>query len=75
METDLSSIKEGTLKHCLSVQNGTWENTSDYSSEEIAEGPTLIKHKGLYYLLYSANHFMSVEYAVGYATSSSPTGP
>lgn len=75
METDLSSIKEGTLKHCLSVKNGTWENTSDYSSEEIAEGPTLIKHKGLYYLLYSANHFMSVEYAVGYATSSSPTGP
>ena len=75
MKTDLSGIKEDTLKHCLSVQNGTWENTPDYSSEEIAEGPTLIKRKGTYYLLYSANHFMSVEYAVGYATAPTPTGP
>jgi len=75
MESDLSSVKEETLKHCLSVQNGTWENTPDYSLEEIAEGPTLIKRKGTYYLLYSANHFMSVEYAVGYATAPTPTGP
>lgn len=75
METDLSGIKGETLTHCLSVQNGTWENTPDYSSEEIAEGPTLLKRKGTYYLIYSANHFMSVEYGVGYATSSSPTGP
>lgn len=75
MKDDLSGIKEETLKHCLSVQNGTWENTPDYSTEEIAEGPTLIKRKDTYYLLYSANHFMSVEYAVGYATSPTPTGP
>lgn len=75
MESDLSRIKEGTLKHCISVQNGTWENTPDYSTEEIAEGPTLIKRKGTYYLIYSANHFMSVEYGVGYATAPSPTGP
>ena len=75
METDLSGVKEETLKHCLSVQNGTWENTPDYSTEEIAEGPTLIKWKGTYYLLYSANHFMSVEYAVGYATAPTPIGP
>lgn len=75
MESDLSRIKEGTLNHCISVQNGTWENTPDYSTEEIAEGPTLIKRKGTYYLIYSANHFMSVEYGVGYATASNPTGP
>lgn len=75
MEDDLSGVKEETLKHCISVENGTWENTPNYSTEEIAEGPTLIKRKGIYYLLYSANHFMSVEYAVGYATSNSPTGP
>ncbi|MDA9764846.1 MAG: glycoside hydrolase family 43 protein [Opitutales bacterium] len=75
MESDLSRIKEGTLKHCISVQNGTWENTPDFSTEEIAEGPTLVKRKGTYYLIYSANHFMSVEYGVGYATAPSPTGP
>jgi xylan 1,4-beta-xylosidase len=75
MEDDLSGIKEETLKHCISVQNGTWENTPDFSSEEIAEGPTLIKRKGTYYLLYSANHFMSINYGVGYATAPSPTGP
>lgn len=75
MEDDLSGVKEETLEHCISVQNGTWENTQDYSYAEIAEGPTLVKRKGVYYLLYSANHFMSVEYAVGYATSLSPTGP
>lgn len=75
MENDLSGIKPDTLEHCISVNNGTWENTPDYSSEEIAEGPTLIKRKGTYYLIYSANHFMSVEYAVGYATAPTPTGP
>jgi xylan 1,4-beta-xylosidase len=75
MEDDLGGIKPETLKHCISVQNGTWENTPDYSSDEIAEGPTLIKRKDTYYLLYSANHFMSIDYAVGYATAPSPTGP
>lgn len=41
----------------------------------VAEGPFVIKHKGLYYLTYSANHTRCIDYAVGYATSTSPTGP
>lgn len=41
----------------------------------IAEGPFVIKHKGIYYLTYSANHTRSKDYAVGYATASSPIGP
>lgn len=41
----------------------------------IAEGPFVIKHKGVYYLTYSANHTRCPDYAVGYATSTSPTGP
>ena len=39
------------------------------------EGPTVIKIDKMYYLFYSANHFMSRDYAVGYAVSESPFGP
>jgi len=39
------------------------------------EGPWVIKHDGLYYLMYSANYFASRDYSVGYAVSDSPTGP
>lgn len=39
------------------------------------EGPWMIKHEGIYYLMYSANYFASREYSLGYATSDSPLGP
>ena len=39
------------------------------------EGPTVIKLDGVYYLFYSANDYQSIDYAVGYATSTSPMGP
>lgn len=52
-----------------------WENTPNYVSDPIMEGPTVIKLDGVYYLFYSANHFMNIDYAVGYATASSPLGP
>lgn len=39
------------------------------------EGPFVLKHEGLYYLMYSANFYASGEYAIGYATASSPLGP
>ena len=38
------------------------------------EGPTVFKHNGVYYMTYSANFFASVDYAIGYATASSPLG-
>ena len=41
----------------------------------VAEGPSVFRHKGIYYMLYSANHTRSQDYAVGYATASSPYGP
>lgn len=74
MNDDLMSIKEDTLKVCIRSEPG-WENTGQYKAPPIAEGPTVIKHNGTYYLIYSANHFMSTDYAVGYAVSSSPLGP
>ena len=70
---DLQSIKPETLTECIS---GTlpWENTQN-TDWPVTEGPTVLKHDGLYYLIYSANDFRNPDYAVGYATSKSPYGP
>lgn len=39
------------------------------------EGPYVLKHKGKYYMTYSANCYDSREYSVGYAVADSPLGP
>ncbi|MBP7934559.1 MAG: glycoside hydrolase family 43 protein [Phycisphaerae bacterium] len=41
----------------------------------IAEGPWMLKHKGLYYLMYSGSGADRPDYAIGYATARSPAGP
>lgn len=41
----------------------------------IVEGAVMLKHNGLYYLMYSCNSYSRPEYAVGYATAKSPLGP
>lgn len=41
----------------------------------VNEGPWMIKHNGVYYLLYSGSGADSQYYAVGYATATSPLGP
>lgn len=41
----------------------------------VTEGPWMIKHKGVYYLMYSGSGANGPEYSIGYATSKSPTGP
>jgi xylan 1,4-beta-xylosidase len=63
-----------TLTRCFGATKD-WEATPNYESSPIMEGPTILKMKGTYYLLYSANHFRNIDYAVGYATSDSPFGP
>ncbi|WP_437918989.1 glycoside hydrolase family 43 protein [Sphingobacterium sp. LRF_L2] len=55
-----------------------WESRSVTSGEvnrRWTEGSFLFKYQGLYYMMYSANHFAGENYAVGYATSKSPLGP
>jgi len=42
---------------------------------EVTEGPFMLKHKGVYYLMYSGSGANGPEYAIGYATSESPMGP
>ncbi|MGY4384424.1 hypothetical protein ACVWYN_001450 [Pedobacter sp. UYP24] len=73
MKPDLSDVIMGTEKECISGAE-YWENTQK-TDWPVTEGPTVIKHKSLYYLIYSANDFRNIDYAVGYATSQSPLGP
>lgn len=75
-EFDLNKgkIKPNTLTKCFD-QTEPWEATPNYESAPIMEGPTVIKLKNKYYLFYSANHFMNIDYAVGYAISDTPYGP
>jgi beta-xylosidase len=51
-----------------------WENNPNAKSYW-NEGATVLKHNGIYYLMYSANCFCADNYSIGYATASSPTGP
>lgn len=66
---DLETCGISEEKHLLSVSE-PWETVQG----NVAEGPFILKHNGVYYLTYSANDFRSQGYAVGCATSSSPLG-
>ncbi|MEP6662985.1 MAG: glycoside hydrolase family 43 protein [Verrucomicrobiota bacterium] len=48
-----------------------WEKTSG----EVTEGPFMLKHDGVYYLMFSGTGANSPNYGIGYATSKSPMGP
>ncbi len=39
------------------------------------EGPAMVEEDGTFYLFYSANDYNSANYAIGYATCTSPLGP
>ncbi len=41
----------------------------------LTEAPWMLKHRGTYYLLYSGGGADTQDYAIGYATAQSPTGP
>ncbi len=73
LKDDFSGIKEETLTYCFHAEED-WENTAG-SEWTVSEGPSIIKHKGWYYFIYSANDFRNRDYAVGYAVAKSPLGP
>lgn len=73
MTDDLTAIKPETLKECITAVE-PWENTAK-APWPVAEGPSILKHKNLYYFDYSTNDFRNPDYAVGYAVSKSPYGP
>lgn len=70
MSSDLKKI-ERFFDSTLIRAEAPWETIDCI----VAEGPFVIKHKGLYYLSYSANHTRCKDYAMGYAVSASPLGP
>jgi len=74
MTDDFSAIKMDTYKQCITATPMTWEHVNA-ASAKIAEGPTVIKKDGTYYLFYSVNDFRNKDYAVGYATSNNVYGP
>ena len=69
LEDDIVTVRPGTEKLILKPEV-SWE--MDMGS--ITEGPFMLKHEGVYYLTYSGSNYESQNYAVGYATSSSPLG-
>jgi GH43 family beta-xylosidase len=70
LSDDMTTVDDSTITKCIEVSR-SWELVHS----RVAEGPFVLKHKGYYYLTYSANHYESQSYAVGYAYSKSPMGP
>ena len=62
MNDDLTGIKQETLTECIKVGE-PWELSQDKPAR-VAEGPSVLKKEGVYYLVYSANHFESKNYGV-----------
>lgn len=69
LESDLTTIKKETMHSCIHVSQ-EWEKVWP----RVNEGPFVIKHKGLYYMSYSANSYESPLYGVGCATASNIMG-
>jgi beta-xylosidase len=70
LSDDWLTIKEETLTKCIEASQD-WETKMG----RVVEGGSVLKHKNVYYLLYSGNDFKSLDYGVGYATADSPFGP
>lgn len=70
LENDWTTIKEETLTMCIEATQ-KWETVEG----KVVEGASVLKHDGIYYMIYSGNDFRSLDYGVGYATATSPMGP
>jgi beta-xylosidase len=70
LEDNLTDIKRETLTPCIHVSQG-WEEVWP----RVNEGSFVVKHKGVYYMSYSANSYESPYYGIGFATASDPKGP
>lgn len=76
LKDDFSDLKSATFSSCVNAVDDPqeWENR-DHRDWTVTEGPTVLKHKGSYYLFYSGNDYRSVHYAMGYAVADHPSGP
>jgi len=62
--------KKGAAVQLISPSEG-WEK----KDRPVTEAPWMIRHQGVYYLLYSGGSADSEDYAIGYATAKHPLGP
>ncbi|MDR2040157.1 MAG: glycoside hydrolase family 43 protein [Bacteroidales bacterium] len=67
---DLLEIKPETMHPCIHVSQ-EWETVWP----RVNEGCFVLKHKGKYYMTYSANSYESQYYGIGYAVADKVTGP
>jgi beta-xylosidase len=58
------------MKKCINVSQ-IWEEVWP----RVNEGSFVLKHKGIYYMTYSANSYESPFYGVGFATATNILGP
>ncbi len=63
-------LKKGSPRRLLGP-DARWEK----DDKPTTEAPWMLKHRGVYYLLYSGGGADTRYYAIGYAFSKSPTGP
>jgi len=74
LSADYSSTVGTTVTDLLGPPFSQWELATG-SGFPITEGAFMIKNNGTYFLTYSGNSYDKAEYALGYATSTSPLGP
>jgi beta-xylosidase len=72
LKSDLSAPDGEPVKLMEASQD--WERVN-WNENRCNEGVTVIKHDGVYYMTYSANHTEYSRYGVGYATAKHPLGP
>lgn len=70
LEDDLTTVKPETMRPCIHVSQ-KWEEVWP----RVNEGPFVVYHQGLYYMMYSANSYESQFYGMGCATATSVKGP
>ncbi|HWR58724.1 MAG TPA: glycoside hydrolase family 43 protein, partial [Thermodesulfovibrionales bacterium] len=66
-----SPVRKKGLPVQLISPSEAWET----KNVPVTEAPWMIRHQGIYYLLYSGGSADSEDYAIGYATASNPLGP
>jgi len=74
----LTAVVPSSLTFCFNIATqDTPLAGAELSIEEVpvVEAPWMIRHQGVYYLLYSGGSADSRHYAIGYATASGPLGP
>lgn len=70
LERDYMTIKPNTTTHCIKPTQ-RWERLEG----KVNEGPSIVKHDGLYFIFYSGNGYKSQHYGIGCAVARNIRGP